>query len=322
MDARLGISGSRAMSRIAVRQSGVAALVALVLTCDLRKVQAAESYRPAVYSAGPAFVGEQSLVVFPAGLSRSRSIHLPFPLGVMAFSPDGNALFAEAGLEASEDRPRAGIYRIELNPVRASELKGSAGFRSSYGIAVALDIDRLVISGSFKDGPVGSCGIFELGLHDGHVQQLLKSADCSLEEARRSLSLSPDSRRIAAIYRRSLQLIDVATGTITTLGVGFQSAGWSPDGKHLAAVEDAKDEATILFETAHFTREKALPNSELAWSPDSRFLLGLKGSLLCGGELYTLRTINVLTGGGSEVTNSTCQLVGGPVGWVKAEVGR
>jgi hypothetical protein len=231
-------------------------------------------------------------------------------------------LFAEAGLEVSEDRPRAGIYRIELNPVRASELKGSAGFRSSYGIAVALDIDRLVISGSFKDGPVGSCGIFELGLHDGHVRQLLKSADCSLEEAHRSISISPSGQRAVTIYKRSLQLIDLTSGALATLGAGFQSAAWSPDGRRLAAVENSSEQSTIIFETTHFTREKTLPNSELGWSPDSRFLLGLKGSFFCGSELYSLQTIDVITSRGSTVGNSLCQLVGGPVGWVRADVGR
>ncbi|HEX8233941.1 MAG TPA: S9 family peptidase [Caulobacteraceae bacterium] len=81
--------------------------------------------------------------------------------------------------------------------------------------------------------------------------------------------------------RRSIWLVDPATGAQTPLVTGAASASnprWSPDGKRLAYVSAAEDDRPQLFvrylANGAAARVATLPQgpSDIAWSPDGRFL--------------------------------------------------
>jgi WD40 repeat protein len=279
------------------------------------------AYVAAVYSGGPAFVGEQRLTLFPLDTRKARDIALPFPLGYFVFSSDGKALYAETSTQVPGTRPRAGLLRIEFNPTRVSPVLGGSGFRSSFGLAVSAHQDKLLISGPHWNGARIACGVFELLVKDGSVRQILESSDCHVAEAHSYLSLSPNGTQAVAIHNRSLELIDLARGASKSLGEEFYKASWSPDGKWIAALEYSPQQRTILFDASSFTPRRMLGTTDLKWSPDSRYLLGWKWQALCGpAEVYTLEAIEVETGKSSTIASSKCELAGGVAGWLSSEI--
>jgi len=273
-------------------------------------------YDAAVYSAGPAFASQQRLILFPLSSAKARSIPLPFPLGIFAIGSDGKAIYAERGLEGPGTIPGAGIFKIEFDATRVGLVPGSTGFRSIYGFAVSSKQDKILVSGTYWDGARLSCGVFQLRVADGSVNQVLIAPGCDRGNARTYLSFSSDGTLAAAIYRRSLELIDLARNTTTSVGNGFYKADWSPNGKWIAALEHSKRQRTVLFDATTLKEGRILETSDLHWSPDSRYLLAWKWQATCGPEIYSLETIDVQTGKTSLVESSECKLVGGGTGWV------
>jgi hypothetical protein len=93
------------------------------------------------------------------------------------------------------------------------------------------------------------------------------------------LSWSPDGRRALVVYTSGLDLVDVASGVverITIPGNSVAAAAFAPDGRRIAVLEYSR----VLLLDAKRPRAKprelfagAGPFLDLAWSPDSRWLL-------------------------------------------------
>lgn len=276
-------------------------------------------YEAAVYSGGPAFTGEQRIRLFPSAGSSVKNIPLPFPLGLFVVDPDGKALYAQAGIESPVARPKAGIFIVELHPVRASLIRGSTVFRSSYSLAISAHRDLMLVSGSYWNGTSPACGVFEFVLKDASVRQIL-STNCNSDAAWTDLSLSPDGLEAVATDRGRLGLIDLAKKSVTSIAQGFRRAAWSPDGKWIAAQEASAPEDTVLFETHMFTRARTLGNSGVLWSPDSRYLLAWKSQLLCGPYHFTLEKVDVRTGDRQTIQSSKCKVIESSGAWMSAEI--
>ena len=117
----------------------------------------------------------------------------------------------------------------------------------------------------------------------------------------RQPSISPDGRTVAIITDgpvpiRSdivVKLVDLASGTITNphlpelSGLGHQDPAFSPDGRYIAYVKNAREGAkgapTIVRYTLASKGSRALTGPgyiEPAWSPDGRLIAATKSSSL------------------------------------------
>jgi WD40 repeat protein len=293
-------------------------------------------YAPAVIAAGAYGMDEQNITVFPFD-GEMFSIHLPFPLGRFAFSADGKILYAEATAELLKGRtaprlktlpasPR--LERIEFNPMRRTPVAGSAGLGVIHSLAVSKLQGKLALSlGQPVSGEVG-CGIFELSLQDGKIRRVIENPDCppglhNYLSAWLKISLSPDGRNVVAIRKRRLELIDLTQATVRVLGDGFAKAAWSPDGKWIAALEyRAEQWRTVLMDTSNFVVRRTLPNSDVEWSPDSRYLLGQQEDSPCEYNFGTLEAIDVENGRRINVDSSRCRANEATTAWVSSRIGR
>src|SRR5690242_10173328 len=117
------------------------------------------SYSVAFYSSASATLGSPQLRVFPLD-GNAFAIPLPFPLGALAYSPDGKVLYAVAGLDPLNPRGPGGLLRIDFSPIRVSPVLGSQALGVSR-LAVSEHQDKIIISGAYRPGNDVDCGVFE-----------------------------------------------------------------------------------------------------------------------------------------------------------------
>jgi hypothetical protein len=71
------------------------------------------------------------------------------------------------------------------------------------------------------------------------------------------------------------------------------------------------------MDTKDLSRQRILGHSELDWSPDSRYLLGVK---ICGPYSGTLEAIDIEGGHRTTIKSSKCQINQAATGWVSKEI--
>jgi WD40 repeat protein len=261
----------------------------------------------------PRRTGAPKLHVFPVD-GPSFTLVLPFQLGKVAASPDGKFLYGQRFFDPTG--ANTGLYKIEFGPTRATRLAGSDGLTSVYGIAASST--KIVVSAGYLTdaGFVSRCGLYELMLSSGDVHQIISNSDCQYASSWSRISLSPDSRRIVAVRKHRLELIDTETKAVQSLGDGYYEAAWSPDGRWIAALGDNGDH-TVLIDATTFDRRRTLPPSEVIWSPDSRSLLASRLHWRCLSQYVgTLELIDITSGKTSIIRSSTCQISMLVFGWI------
>ena len=178
---------------------------------------------------GPRRTDAPKLHVFPLD-GPSFTLALPFQLGKVAASPDGKVLYGQRSFDPSGSN--TGLYKIEFGPTRVTGLAGSKGLASVYGIA-ASSTKIVVSAGYLTGGLVSECGLYELMLSSGDVNKILSNSDCKYASSWSSISLSPDSRRIVAVRKHRLELIDTGSQSRPVIGRWFQLhrvvPGWPLD---------------------------------------------------------------------------------------------
>jgi len=271
-------------------------------------------YVPAMYRIDGHFL------LFPLTGKGETEVSLPIRTGLYHVSPDGKALYTAAEAKPVLRRHMPGLFKIEFHPTRVSSVPGSGDFRAFASIAISLRQEDAVVAGKYWNGTKVVCGVFDLNLLDGSVRQVLDTQDCDDALSRTDISLSPDSKHAVAIHKRSVEIIDMATGKFRNIGDGFQAAAWSPDGRWIAAARYSSLQARmVLFDPAAFTPRKTLASStvfRVSWSPDSRFLLAWKLLAGCGPDEYSYEMFDVETGKSSTIESSRCKIWGNDVGWV------
>jgi Tol biopolymer transport system component len=116
-----------------------------------------------------------------------------------------------------------------------------------------------------------------------------------------TIAVSPDGRRIAAPAAASIEVVDVATGSSTTLvDGGMLAIAWSPTNETLAylAGGSESDERTVRFVRPDGTADRPIPVAlagsamapYLAWSRDGRLLAVLEHD--DGIEAFFIRLID------------------------------
>jgi len=271
------------------------------------------AFAPAFYDPGgpPGAREAPNLRVFPVG-GLSFTLAVPFQLGNIAASPDGTVLYGSRFYDPSG--PNTGLYKIEFDPTRATRLNGSEGLTSVYGIA-ASSTKIVVSAGYLTNGLVSRCGLYELMLSSGDVHKILSNPDCNYVSSWYSIGLSPDSRKIVAVRKHRLELIDTETKAVQPLGDGYSYAAWSPDGRWIAALGDNGNH-TFLLDALTLTKRKTLPPSEVIWSPDSHAILASQVHSHCPPDLGTLQLIDIETGKTSIIESSACQISMLVIGWI------
>ena len=269
------------------------------------------AFAPAFYDPGSVRDDPPKLHVFPVD-APSFTLALPFQLGKVAVNPDGKVLYAQRFFDPTG--PNTGLYKIELGPTLATRVAGSKALTSVYGIAASST--KIVVSAGYLTGNrVSRCGLYELIFSSRDVHQIVANSDCKYSSSWSSISLSPDSRRIVAVRRHRLELIDTETSAVQSLGDGFYYAAWSPDGRWIAALGD-KGDHTLLIDALTLTKRKTLPPSEVIWSPDSHDILASRPRSLCPSDFGTLELIDIESGKTSIIRSSTCQISMLVFGWI------
>jgi len=280
----------------------------------------ASPYSAAYYRSGTPGRDDQSIEVFALAGSPLK-IPLPVVLGRIAYSPQGDSVYGEVALGAAAG---SRIVRVQFEPTRFAGVPGSAGVGKLNSIAVAPN-GTIVFSGSYASGEVHDCGVFVLDPAVPRVRKVLDQADtgCRYAPAWLALSVSPDGVRAAAVRSGELDVIDLVSGTVKSIGTGFQEANWSPDGRWLAGLVDGDKEEAVLFDARTLARGKVLGISGARWSPDSTFLLGLTPHG-CGSMSYagTLEAVEVASGRRAQFESSHCRVNQATFGWIRTAKAR
>jgi hypothetical protein len=249
-------------------------------------------------------VGPKLTVALPAGL--------PKDLRLIDFSPDGKAIYVQ----------RNGywdcIIKIEFAPARQSIVPGSVGLGTIGSLVVLHKPERVIVSGVAKVRGKIECGVFELDPAGGDFRHLFdgKFSDCGG-------FISPDGTRILRLQGNHLSVLDLGTRAVQTIGDGLTWAAWSPDGRWITAILNYR--RIVLIDATDTSTRRDLGRTEdnqARWSPDSKYLLLVKGELRCGSVLSSLEAIDVLTGKRSLIKSSHCNIVATSVGWMDSEAVR
>jgi len=290
-------------------------LVALIAGANWVRALQPPSYQysAAFLSTNHASGDAQKLVVFPFE-GEAFSVPLPLAVDAFAFTEDGKTLYGAVWYRKTPADPATpGLCKIQFNPTRASFVAGSAGLTQIYSIAVSQGQDKIIVAAGLRE-KLG-CGIIELNPLDGSRKEVLFDSNCRPADALLHwgyLNLSPDGERATAYRSHTLEMIDLARGTVQSLGERFMEAAWSPDGKWLAGLEAKWTGRTVLMDPTTFNVRRTLPQSQCQWSPDSRYILQDNGETLKAIEVATRRTNVIASSKGKIAEVSTA--------WVSSEI--
>ena len=277
------------------------------------------SYSPAFLETGGGAEGPVWLTVFAPG-SEAVAVPLPFPMRSHLYSTMGTSLYAQPMPLG------ACLYKIEFNPMRTTSVACPPALQFQ-SLAVSKAEDRMLFSGRYGDTGNPSCGVFEMSLPSGSIRQVFKDY-CGVHMPWQSLSYSPDGKQAVAIFTNSLGVnppfspfsivvITLDSGKGVSLGAKFDKVSWSPDGRWIAALERRERARTILFDAKTFRRARALPDSWVEWSPDSRYLLRVNE---CRGEEGTVEALDINKGSRMPIKSSRCKVYNISTGWVDNSV--
>src|SRR5580704_12841917 len=155
----------------------------------------------------------------------------------------------------------AGLFKIELNPVRVKDIPGSDAFYLSGPFAVSRREDLILFAGVRTDGAKTSCGVFKLNIADGKILPVLESTECRAGSPWRVLDLAPSGLEALISADRQVSVLDLENSKVTPLGRGLWRGSYSPDGKWIAALElggPAIPSKTILIDRTDLSRRRDL----------------------------------------------------------------
>ena len=307
------------------------AVILLALVSPAARSAEPVSFSPAALMSRQA-AGNQSeffITVFPPA-GKEFEISLPLVPRWFAYGPSGRSVYATA---LKETGPRSftderGMFKIELDPVRVSTIQGLEAFGFIGPFAVSQGEDLIVSGGSKGNSyPAKSCGVYEIHLPAGDVRAAIETSDCRAGSPWRVLSLSPEKAEALISANRSLALLDLAKGSITKIEGQLSNGSFSPDGKWIAAIQinNPNPPKTILIDRSDLTKRRDLggmDDSEVVWSPDSKFLLHAVYRPACPSQNpLALETLEVQTGSRSLIRESICNSGSSrQIGWIRSDI--
>jgi hypothetical protein len=238
----------------------------------------------------PLISGKETDVALPAGLSG---------LNLISFGPDGRSVYLQQPSSSSA------VVKVEFNPLRQSQVHGSAGLGDIYDLTVSPQSGRLYVWASL--------GAYEIDPDTGTHRPLRFAIG----------PISPDGKHALSYDGKHLSLVDLETGSNQSLGEGRRGS-WSPDGRWIAAAGFGR---IVLIDASNPSHRKKLGssgvNNHLIWSPDSKHLLFVKQELRCNfpfflpsGDSESLQVVDVETGKRRAIRSGHCAVTSSAVGWV------
>jgi Tol biopolymer transport system component len=296
---------------------------------------ASAQYAPAYYNGT---LGEpHQLVVFPrAGKQVVIPLALPTLLRFMAFTSDGRTISATINTTATPRTPghpgRLGpprLIRVDLAPVRVTTVADLVGLGDVLGMVLAPRQDKILFLGAGWKGNM-DCDLFQIDPSGGEFKMLLPNFGCRLG------GISPDGSKmiIRDDFSLGLAIVDLATGDTVQLGTRLWKAAWSPDGRWIAALHiDPPGEGppgriswTVLIDAHDFSKQRDMGgkgDTEVSWSPDSRYLLYSESQPSFCSHGVTLFTMDIESGKRVIVKESKCNVNSSRrIGWVSLDVMR
>jgi hypothetical protein len=308
-------------------------IIAMAVVVVTLAVPAAHSAEPvtfcpaALLSRGVTGRMEFSIAVFPTG-AKEFEISLPLLPRWFVFGPSGRSVYATAAVETRKGSSKFnGVFKIELDHVNVTAIQGLDAFYSIDRFAVSQGED-LVVYGGDKSYPGGPCGVYEIGLPVGNIRAAIETSDCRAGSPWRVLSLSPEKTEALISANRSLALLHLVKGSITKIEGQLSHASFSPDGKWISALQyEEGSSTTVLIGRKDLASRRDLgraSNNEMAWSPDSRFLLQTIYRPACPSDNpLAMETVEIQTGNHVLIKDSICNCgSSGQIGWVRSDIKR
>jgi hypothetical protein len=309
------------------------ALLAVTLASPSARNAEPVSFSPAALASRETAGGAREIfiAVFPPA-GKEFEISIPSIPRWFAYGPSGRSVYATTlratGPKSFTDQP--GILKIELDPVRASNIPGLDAFYSLGPFVVSQGEDLLVSGGAKGNYPAGTCGLYEIRLPAGDVRPAIETSGCQAGSPWRVLSISPDGKEGLVSANRSLALLDLAQGSITKIEGQLSGGSFSPDGRWIAALQLGDPKApskTVLIDRTNLAIRRDLggiEDSEVVWSPDSRFLLHAVYRAACPSQNpLALETLEVQTGKRLLIKDSICNSGSSrQIGWIRSDIKR
>jgi WD40 repeat protein len=275
-------------------------------------------YEAAIYE------GHQGIKLFPLHGLETEQIKLPMELSGPTSDPDGSAIYSTSPAQFGNHSARNILSKITLYPPRSVAVADLSAFLFIDALSVSSSRGKVAVAGSYSSEAGMLCGIFVLELRTQHVTQALDSKDCDEGEINNTvwsdISFSPDTLHVVAVHRRELEVIDLVKHTHTRIGAGFFRAGWSPDGKWIAASAfSIGNVATTIFDAAALSKAKIMYSAgvlRISWSPDSRYLLTRTLEEGCGPDEYSYAAFDMRSGTQHTIESSRCKVHGNDLGWI------
>jgi WD40 repeat protein len=287
----------------------VPACILFTLAVGLGRYDALAAEPGFAYSA--AFVDyRQQLQIFPF---RGKAFAIPLGISVLTYAPDGKSLYGQ-----SRDRFAKGLVKVTFNPSALMPIPYTDAFRVG-SIAVSQREETIVISGSYPGGGSSACGLFELDIRNGKVSEITQNSTCEYSLSWVRLSLSPNGTQLVAYRKPRLELINLVNGTVRPLIGDYIAGAWSPDGKWLAVLEGGGQHHTILLDSMNLKEKRSFGETNVDWSPDSRFLLGARSGS-CSPYWSSLVAVDVQSGKETVIDSSRCKVNFNTIGWVSSGV--
>ena len=274
---------------------------------------------------------EYVIAVFPPG-GKEFDISLPLTTRWFSYGESGRSVYATA---LKETGPRSftderGMFKIELEPVHVSTIPGLDAFYSIGPFAVSESEDVVVFGGAKGTYPAGTCGVYKIGLPAGSVSAVIETSDCRAGSPWRVLSLSPKGTEALISVDRRLALLDLSEGSIMKIDGQLSRGSFSPDGRWIAALQLGDPKApskTILIDRTDLAKRRdlgGLDDSEVVWSPDSKFLLHAVYRPACSSQNpLALEILEVQTGSRSLIKESICNCGSSrQIGWIRSDLKR
>jgi len=281
-------------------------LLALLLSPLSLQGQQELDHGPSVYSAIAEALPDNEMTIFPfAGRPVVRS--LP-PLAAESASLNGRVMYGILEVK--------GIQRFDLVSGRMSTLSGTEAF-SAMAFNVAPQEDSVALVYLTNNTIPEICQLAVVSLPSGRERLVGEKSPCYM--GWRSMSVSPDRKKLLMEEGTGMKLMDLETGSSKQLKA-YVHAAFSPDGKWVAALSGRGLE---LLDASSFRHIRSLGRAfdeHPTWSPDSRYLL--VGRPFCSAYSYTLSAVDVYTGKQAEIKSSHCSATHQGHWWVGAEVYR
>jgi hypothetical protein len=256
--------------------------------------------------------------LFPLN-GKEVAVTLPAPLAkntyAIGFGPNGESLYFKT--TDSLDRA-AGIYKLEIQPPRASLVPGSVGLGQLWCLSFSESSSRLTVAGwSWTEN---RNGIFEIDPAAG-IRQLLPPGFASRCGGSGGVA-SPNGGWAVITGGKNLRLADLKTGAVKSIKgtQGDMQVAWSPSGHLIACIRNHRITLVDLKDGSQPPRSLGSSgDGPIAWSPDSRYLLLRKSPILsCAFTPYgeSLEVLDVESGRRTLVKAAGCTITGGMLGWM------